>query len=148
MVLSDKTPADVPSIPKIQEALVTMEDKPSSFKGSCEWIGSFEVCLCLDNFYDVPCKIIHISSGSELPNHLDEIIEHINTYGSPIMMGVVGACTSPAALLIVDPHYVGPTVSKEELQANGWVQWKTMDHFMHHTFYNLCLPRLVLGSKT
>jgi len=47
------TVAEVPSIPAIQEALVTIEDKPESFRGSREWIGSFEACLCLDYFYEV-----------------------------------------------------------------------------------------------
>lgn len=44
---------DVPTLRDIQEALVTMEDKQQSFIGSREWIGSFEICLCLDYFYEV-----------------------------------------------------------------------------------------------
>lgn len=44
---------DVPSIKKFQEALVAMEDKPKSFAGSKEWIGSFELCICIDYFYEV-----------------------------------------------------------------------------------------------
>ena len=44
---------DVPSILKIQEALVKMGDKPGKFAGSRQWIGSYEVCLCLDFFYNV-----------------------------------------------------------------------------------------------
>lgn len=43
----------VPSLLEIQEALVQMEDKPGRFAGSRQWIGSYEVCLCLDFFYDV-----------------------------------------------------------------------------------------------
>lgn len=38
----------VPSIPVIQQVLVHLEDKPSSFIGSHEWIGSLEVCI-IDN---------------------------------------------------------------------------------------------------
>lgn len=33
----------VPSIRAIQETLVELDDKPSSFVGSRQWIGSFEV---------------------------------------------------------------------------------------------------------
>ena len=43
----------VPSLRDIQDALVKMEDKPSSFIGSREWIGSFEISICLDYFYEV-----------------------------------------------------------------------------------------------
>jgi hypothetical protein len=35
----------VPSICAIQQLLVDLEDKPSSFMGSHEWIGSVEVCI-------------------------------------------------------------------------------------------------------
>lgn len=35
----------VPSINKIQETLVEVEDKDKTFIGSREWIGSFEVSL-------------------------------------------------------------------------------------------------------
>jgi len=35
----------VPSINKIQEILVEVEDKDGTFIGSREWIGSFEVSL-------------------------------------------------------------------------------------------------------
>jgi hypothetical protein len=35
----------VPSIPAIQQVLFDLEDKPSNFVGSCDWIGSFEVCI-------------------------------------------------------------------------------------------------------
>ncbi|CAN7999752.1 unnamed protein product, partial [Ixodes hexagonus] len=42
----------VPSIAQIQEALVKMGDKPSSFLGSRDWIGSVEASMCLDHFYE------------------------------------------------------------------------------------------------
>ncbi|KAH7933403.1 hypothetical protein HPB49_012221 [Dermacentor silvarum] len=41
----------VPSIAEIQAALVTLGDKESQFSGSRDWIGSTEVFLCLDHFY-------------------------------------------------------------------------------------------------
>ena len=47
--------SSVPSLREIQEALVELGDKPLSFIGSREWIGSFEACLVLDYFYGVSC---------------------------------------------------------------------------------------------
>ena len=44
---------EVPSIPQIQEALVAMQDKSMSFLSSKQWIGSVEVGLVVDYFYDV-----------------------------------------------------------------------------------------------
>lgn len=44
---------DVPKLREIQQALVAMGDKPDSFVGSKQWIGSLEVAMCLDYFYDV-----------------------------------------------------------------------------------------------
>ena len=43
----------VPSLLKIQEQLVAMGDKPSSFASSRNWIGSVEVGLIVDSLYDV-----------------------------------------------------------------------------------------------
>ena len=40
----------IPSCSEIQEILVDMEDKPSSFVGSREWIGSYEVVSFSSNF--------------------------------------------------------------------------------------------------
>lgn len=36
-----------------------MEDKPKSFAGSKEWIGSFELCICIDYFYEVYFSWLH-----------------------------------------------------------------------------------------
>ena len=47
---------EVPSLLEIQEALVKMGDKPVTFAGSRQWIGSYEVCLCLDFFYNVSLR--------------------------------------------------------------------------------------------
>lgn len=43
----------VPPLNGIQESLVDMNDKPSSFMRSKTWIGSIEVAMCVDYFYDV-----------------------------------------------------------------------------------------------
>lgn len=44
---------EVPSVPEIQKTLVKIGDKGQDFVGSKQWIGSVEVCLCLDTLYDV-----------------------------------------------------------------------------------------------
>ncbi|KAL3882579.1 hypothetical protein ACJMK2_028909 [Sinanodonta woodiana] len=142
----------VPSVPAIQEALVAMGDKPRTFIGSREWIGSFEVCLCLDYFHQVPCKILHVKSGAELDHYVDQIIKHFQTFGAPVMMGgdgdnsskgILGVCEEPAALLVMDPHYYGNRpVSRLSLQEDGWIKWWTLDKFMEGSFYNLCFPQL------
>ncbi|XP_064490371.1 ufm1-specific protease 1-like [Ornithodoros turicata] len=145
----------IPSIPEIQQALVKMGDKPQRFVASRDWIGSAEVFMCLDHFYEVPSKVIHVYSGSELHQQRDRIVEHFNTIGSPIMMGgdndasskgVLGICSSidRSYLLILDPHYSSPTCNSIDiLQRDGWVSWQPIDSFMDSSFYNLCLPQYI-----
>ncbi len=43
----------VPSLTKIQEILVNLEDKPSSFIKSNQWIGTCEATMVLSQLYDV-----------------------------------------------------------------------------------------------
>ncbi|XP_030017487.1 ufm1-specific protease 1 [Sphaeramia orbicularis] len=143
-----------PSLPEIQHALVTMGDKPGSFSGSREWIGTFEASLVLDYFYDVPCKVVHVrGGGSELEQvAVAELHQHFEKHGSPVMMGgdrdnsskgIVGVCTGEKGsyLLIVDPHYCGRQLEKAELQSRGWVAWKRVSSLDQSSFYNLCLPQ-------
>eukprot|EP00064_Thunnus_orientalis_P009786 superscaffoldBa00001267_g9812 len=121
-----------PSLPETQQALVSMGDKPGSFSGSREWIGTFEASLVLDYFYDVPCKLVHIRGGGvELEQvAVEELHQHFQKHGCPVMMGgdrdnsskgIVGVCTDDKGshLLIVDPHYYGGQLEKEELQRRG-----------------------------
>ncbi|CAG9795659.1 unnamed protein product [Diatraea saccharalis] len=148
---SDKQ--SVPSIPKIQETLVQINDKPKSFLNSKQWIGSFEACLVIDTYYDVPCKIIHVNKGDELSYIVDTLMDHFKKFGSPVMMGGDIDCSSKgimgiqvvdgdASLLVVDPHYVGKEESKEFLQRKGWVKWQPLKDFISSSFYNLCLPQI------
>ena len=88
VIPSDKQPR-VPSILDIQNALVEMQDKPESFSASKQWIGSFEVSLCLDYFYDIPGKIIHVACGSNMIKVLPDLYDHFQTVGAPIMMGKI-----------------------------------------------------------
>ncbi|XP_023954469.2 ufm1-specific protease 2 [Bicyclus anynana] len=146
---------NVPSIRDIQKILVELEDKPESFLGSKQWIGSFEVCLVLDKLYDIPSKIIHhhVNKGDSLENILESLCNHFENFGSPIMMGGDVDCSSKGVmgvhvdginskLLIVDPHYVGKEVSKQFLCRKGWVKWQPLKDFLSSSFYNLCLPQV------
>ena len=63
----------VPSIADIQKALIEMEDKPQSHLGSTDWIGAYEVCLCMSYFVGVDCQIVHLTSRSELSS--DSVVE-------------------------------------------------------------------------
>ncbi|KAG9346619.1 hypothetical protein JZ751_006930 [Albula glossodonta] len=142
-----------PSLPKIQQALVSIGDKPCSFLGSREWIGTFEAALVLDHFYDVPCRIVHVrKGGSELEGMAEELHQHFQTRGSPVMMGgdrdnsskgILGVCTSAqgSQLLVLDPHYYGPPLNRETAQSLSWVSWKKVGSLDHSSFYNLCLPQ-------
>lgn len=142
---------DVPSIKKFQEALVAMEDKPKSFAGSKEWIGSFELCICIDYFYEVPCRLFHVTSGDKLVDHLPDLQKHFWEFGSVIMMGgdsdnaskgIVGVSIEKKSLLVVDPHYSGSLASVKDLYDSGMVSWRPLDSFLEHSFYNFCLPQL------
>lgn len=123
--INENSAKAVPSIPEIQRVLVEdLKDKPNSFLGSRDWIGSFEVCLVLDYLYDVPCKIIHApaivtkgESRHSIVDHVDALRNHFQKFGSPIMMGgdvdssskgIFGIATSKNKkyyLLVVDPHF-------------------------------------------
>ncbi|KAI5636088.1 peptidase family c78 domain-containing protein [Phthorimaea operculella] len=148
----------VPSIREIQEILVQLEDKPKSFLGSKQWIGSFEVCLVIDKLYDIPCKILHVNKGDELKNIVETLKTHFERFGSPVMMGGDIDCSSKgvmgirtdgnnASLLIVDPHYVGREQTREFLHNKGWVKWQALKDFLDSSFYNLCLPQVKANSN-
>ncbi|XP_049815423.1 ufm1-specific protease 1 isoform X1 [Schistocerca nitens] len=149
------SPPPVPHIREIQSVLVGIEDKPTHFIGSRDWIGCFEACLVLDVLYSVSCKVIHIPSGQQLCKHIPELVEHFSQLGSPVMMGgdkdcsakcIVGVHTdverNEASLLVVDPHFWGVAADRYQLQREGWVCWKQLSEFLDSSFYNLCLPQL------
>lgn len=78
---------DVPTHRDIQQCLVNIEDKPSSFIGSKQWIGSTEVMFCLEALLGVHSRIIFANSGSELLSYTPELVHHFQRHGSPIMIG-------------------------------------------------------------
>lgn len=143
-----------PRIGDMQRALVTVGDKPASFSGSREWIGTVEAALILDCYYGVPCKVVHVrGGGAELEQvAAEELHRHFEEHGSPAMMGgdgdnsskgILGVCTGDNGswLLVADPHYYGGPLEKGELQKRGWVAWRSVSSLHPSSFYNLCLPQ-------
>ena len=149
---SGKLSRNVPSIKEIQESLVAMQDKSQQFIGSRQWIGSVEVALCVDYFYDVPCKIIHSGTGTELQKHVNSLENHFETCGAPVMMGgdtdnaskgIFGVCRTnkEAFFLILDPHYFGAVPTRSVLENKQFLLWRPVKSFMEDSFYNMCLPQ-------
>ncbi|CAH3018056.1 unnamed protein product [Porites evermanni] len=144
----------VPNLQEIQQTLVTVGDKPCSFVGSREWIGSVEACLCVDQIFGVCSKIVHVSGGHCVEQDAALVLlEHFKHFGSPVMIGgdidassktLLGVCKTNKGFyfLIADPHFCGKA-DKAMLQDHGWVQWKSLnDVFKVDSFYNFCLPQL------
>ncbi|KAM4594923.1 ufm1-specific protease 2 [Fundulus diaphanus] len=141
----------VPSHKEIQQALVDVGDKQTSFVGSRQWIGSIEVQAVLDHLLGVTSKILFVSQGSELASKGRELANHFLSEGTPIMIGggvlahtILGVAwsetTGEIRYLILDPHYTGA----EDLQViteKGWCGWKGPDFWDQTAYYNLCLPQ-------
>lgn len=81
------TDKPIPTHKEIQQCLVKIGDKMSSFIGSKQWIGSTEVSFCLESLMSVQSKIIFSNSGSELESYAQELLYHFQKHGSPIMIG-------------------------------------------------------------
>lgn len=91
------TEEPVPDHRQIQKYLVRIGDKPHSFAGSKQWIGSMEVSMCMDGFMGVQCRILRVDSGADLAEHGATLVRHFETHGTPIMIGeffflVCGCC--------------------------------------------------------
>ncbi|XP_001633715.3 ufm1-specific protease 1 isoform X2 [Nematostella vectensis] len=152
--LNEDAPQPVPDLHQIQQTLVGIGDKPTSFVKSREWIGSYESCLCIDQLYNVCCKILHVTTGAEVQDKALEILMHFKSFGSPVMIGGDTDCSSKTLLgickvqndkfyfLISDPHFVG-VASPRVLLDDGWLKWRKLeDVFDKNSFYNFCLPQL------
>lgn len=152
----------IPDLSSIQRTLVAINDKPTSFVGSRDWIGAMEVFYVLDSLFNVPCKILHVSSEDQLKSHSEEIVKYFDSFGGLIMMGgdldssskgIAGIHidNQDVYLLIIDPHYVNTTTStytKDDLQRSGYVRWQHVSEFVDSSFYNLCMPLLKKDTPT
>lgn len=130
--------------------MVEIGDKQPSFIGSRQWIGSTEVSFVLNTLFDLPCKIVHVSSGSELDSKGSILLNHFQVNGSPVMIGggvlahtILGVDynrdTGNLMFLILDPHYTGNEDIKTIIK-KGWCGWKGMDFWDKSSYYNMCLP--------
>lgn len=147
--------AQAPSLPDIQSQLVRLKDKPESFLGSREWIGTFEAFLVIDDLFDVPCKILHASpNAGGLRSLLPQLQQHFDSSqgggGCPGMIGgdadAASKCVlgvSGDSLLIADPHFWNGSIS--DVTLDNWITWKNVDtDFCDSSMYNVCLPQLPL----
>ncbi|XP_055855942.1 probable Ufm1-specific protease 2 [Episyrphus balteatus] len=136
---------------EIQKYLVRIGDKPQSFVGSSQWIGSTEVSMCLQGFLNVDSKIQYCSSGADLGTMGSDLAMHFQSQGSPIMIGggvlahtILGidynSQTGQIKFLILDPHYTG-TDDLATIQAKGWCGWKGVDFWDKKSYYNMCMPQ-------
>ncbi|PNF30304.1 putative Ufm1-specific protease 2 [Cryptotermes secundus] len=141
----------VPTHHEIQQCLVNIGDKPSSFVGSRQWIGSTEVSFCLESMLGVTSKILSVSSGEELSNVGGELAYHFRIEGTPVMIGggvlahtILGVDfnknTGELKFLILDPHYTG-SEDLQVMQGKGWCGWKGVSFWSKAAYYNLCLPQ-------
>eukprot|EP00002_Diphylleia_rotans_P040032 TRINITY_DN9401_c0_g2_i1.p1 TRINITY_DN9401_c0_g2~~TRINITY_DN9401_c0_g2_i1.p1 ORF type:complete len:597 (+),score=102.20 TRINITY_DN9401_c0_g2_i1:43-1833(+) len=141
----------VPDHRDIQQTLVRIGDKESSFIGSKNWIGALELSMCLDTLYGITCKIMTVSSGPQLADKGRELAHHFDANGTPIMIGggvlaytLLGVDyndqTGDVAFLILDPHYVGAE-NIQVIQSKKWCGWHKADLFVKEAFYNLCMPQ-------
>ncbi|XP_059608894.1 ufm1-specific protease 2 [Phlebotomus argentipes] len=144
------TEQPIPSHYDIQEALVSVGDKPRAFLGSSQWIGSTEVSLCLEKFLNISSRIMYVQSGKDLADKGAELAMHFESQGSPIMIGggvlahtIIGVDnnreTGETKFLILDPHYTGAE-DLQVIQQKGFCNWKTGNFWDKKTFYNLCMP--------
>lgn len=148
---------------EIQRTLVRIGDKPPSFVGSREWIGSVEVGYVLDELFGVTFRSLSVPSGLQLADKAQELKHHFETQGTPVMMGggslaftLLGidynALTGECAFLILDPHYTGSedlnVIQTKTLALEGYKAvacgWRRASTFAK-SFYNLCLPQRPQG---
>ncbi|XP_044256013.1 ufm1-specific protease 2 [Tribolium madens] len=149
------TDKEVPTFKDIQKCLVDVGDKPSSFIGSKQWIGSTEVNYILNTLLGVTCKILYVSSGEEMGSKGPELLSHFENHGSPVMIGggvlahtILGVDYNSQSgnlrFLILDPHYTG-SEDLYMIQNKGWCGWKSVDFWDKTAYYNMCLPQVPKG---
>ncbi|XP_018085877.1 ufm1-specific protease 2 [Xenopus laevis] len=145
------TDKPIPTHKEIQQALVDVGDKPASFVGSRQWIGSIEVQLVLDHLLGITSKIMFVSQGTELASRGRELVHHFTSEGTPVMIGggvlahtILGVAwselTGDIRFLILDPHYKGGEDLHVILE-KGWCGWKGPEFWDATAYYNLCLPQ-------
>ncbi|EPS74314.1 hypothetical protein M569_00439, partial [Genlisea aurea] len=155
--LQQYTCVGIPTHREIQQSLVEMGDKETSFVGSREWIGAIELSFVLEKLVGASSRIVNVRSGDEVPEKCGELALHFQTQGTPVMIGggvlaytLLGVDynegTGDCAFLILDPHYGGGEDAKKVVKG-GWCGWKKgvdakgKHFFLQDKFYNLLLPQ-------
>lgn len=160
LLASSTTLETEPTLTDIQRALVRIGDKPATFVGSREWIGSLEVGYVLDELLGVSFRSLSVPSGSRLPELAPQLAHHFAESGAPVMIGggqlaftLLGVAYDSAAgdcaFLVLDPHYTGKeqldVIQTKTLQLEGYKAvacgWRKASAFQQKCFYNLCLPQ-------
>lgn len=77
----------VPSILDIQKLLVKIGDKDDRFLNSRSWIGTLEGSYVIDELFNVPCYIIHISNDEKISSKSSDIMKYFKEQGGLIFMG-------------------------------------------------------------
>ncbi|TPP61818.1 Ufm1-specific protease 2 [Fasciola gigantica] len=154
----------LPSITDIQTSLTRTGDKPKSFIGSRQWIGSLELSFCLDEMYGIQCRLLPVAQGSQMTSTAAIVLsQHFASGGGPVMIGggqlahtiigvqlpdtsIPGVKPSPTRYLILDPHYTGPAGNLKQILDKGWCGWKDESFWKPTVHYNLCfLPPIRPG---
>jgi len=145
------TQLPLPSHKQIQQTLVAIGDKPASFVGSRQWVGSLELSFCLHEMLQIESRIVTASCGAELASRARELALHLDTEGTPVMIGggvlahtIVGVDfdeeSGRVKYLVLDPHYTDEDELKKVCD-KGWVGWKSVEFWQEDAFYNLLLPK-------
>ncbi|KAK7595475.1 hypothetical protein V9T40_013300 [Parthenolecanium corni] len=149
------TDRKVPTLTEIQQVLVDIKDKPKTFVGSRQWIGSLEVSFVLDTLINVTCRVLNVQQGESVAEYSHDLANHFKKHGTPVMIGggvlahtILGVDINDendvVKFLVLDPHYTGPD-QLSTIQSKGWVGWKNPDFWKQDSFYNLCMPYRKIG---
>lgn len=76
-----------PSINEIQKILVKIKDKEEKFVGSRDWIGAAETCYVIDELFQIPCYLHHISANEKISSRKTEIVNYFQLQCGLIAMG-------------------------------------------------------------
>lgn len=157
-------PVEPPTHREIQSVLVSIGDKPASFVGTKDWIGSQEVGYCLQEYTGNESRFIFCNKGSQIADKARELSRHFDEQGTPIMIGggnlaftLLGVAhntaTGEVKFLILDPHYIGPhnmqAIQSKVVMLEGYkaipCTWRGLEAFTDKSFYCLCLPQKPKG---
>ena len=133
-------------------------EKDEDFIDSRQWIGAFEVSVCLRAWLGVESTVLNFESGAAIARDARRLATHFATSGTPVMvsggalaytlLGVDWNERSGATrFLILDPHYTGKE-NLQQIKNKGWCNWFPPTLFKEDAFYSLLLPPPLLPSSS